>query len=391
MAEKVKINPSILQWARKTAKITEEQAAAKAGVSLERYQAWERGDDFPTISKAQKLAHDFRRPFALFFLPDVPRDFQPLQDFRRPGSVELGTGSAFIIREIQQKQAWISELNQENGEKPLPFVGKFSSKDKPEEVAVDILHTLQIDPSNYSSSNVIKDWISAAERQGIFVSRTSFIHSKLTLDSNELQGFAIADPFAPFVFVNSDDWAAPQLFTLVHELAHLWIAKSGISNEVEPVTPDRAKFHPVELFCNEVAASALMPMDLLHREVSAYFSYRYEDVFSFARRLGVSTYALLVRLYKLGMLTLSQYGILKEQADLGFQQFLLKEEQRKAKQKESEGGPNPYLIKLNKNSRLFTQAVLDAFRGGVIEPTQASYLLNVQVNKFPKLESLIYG
>lgn len=160
----------------------------------------------------------------------------------------MGTGSAFIIREIQQKQAWISELNQENGEKPLPFVGKFSSKDKPEKVAADILHTLQIDPYNYSSSNTIKDWISAAERQGIFVSRTSFIHSKLTLDSNELQGFAIADPFAPFVFVNSDDWAAPQLFTLVHELAHLWIAESGISNEVEPVTPDRAKLHPVELF-----------------------------------------------------------------------------------------------------------------------------------------------
>lgn len=129
----------------------------------------------------------------------------------------------------------------------------------------------------------------------------------------------------------------------------------------------------------------------MYREFSADFGYRYEDVFSIARRLGVSAYALLVRLYKLGMLTLSQYGMLKEQADLGFQQFLLKEEQRKAKQKESEGGPNPYLIKLNKNSRLFTQTVLDAFRGGVIEPTQASYLLNVQVNKFPKIESLIYG
>lgn len=79
MAEKVKINPSILQWARKTAKITEEQAAAKAGVSLERYQAWERGDDFPTISKAQKLAHDFRRPFALFFFPMYHVIFSPFR------------------------------------------------------------------------------------------------------------------------------------------------------------------------------------------------------------------------------------------------------------------------------------------------------------------------
>jgi Zn-dependent peptidase ImmA (M78 family)/transcriptional regulator with XRE-family HTH domain len=391
MADKAYINPQVLQWARKTARMTVEDAAAKSGVKLERYLSWESGEDQPTIRQAQKLARDFRRPFALFFFPGVPEDFQPLQDFRRAGSSELGTGSAFIIREIQQKQAWIAELNQEGGEPPLPFVGRFSIKADPVQIAVDILETLRIDPSNYNSGNIIKEWISAAEAQGIFVSRTSFIHSRLTLDSDELQGFAIADPFAPFVFVNSDDWAAPQLFTLVHELAHLWIAETGISNEVEPVATDRAKFHPVELFCNEVAASALMPADLLHRAVAADFSYRYDDVFSLARRLGVSAYALLVRFYKLGMLTLPQYAVLKEQADLGFQQFLMKEEERKARQKEKEGGPSPYLIKLNKNSRLFTQTVLDAFRGGIIEPTHASNLLTVQVNKFPKLESLIYG
>jgi len=391
MAEKAYINPQVLQWARKTAKMTMEDAAAKAGVKLERYQSWESGEHQPTIRQAQKLAHNFRRPFSLFFFPSVPNDFQPLQDFRRMGSVDLGTGSAFIIREIQQKQAWISELNQESGEPPLPFVGKFSIKSDPVQVASDILQTLRIDPSNYNSGNIIKEWILAAEAQGIFVSRTSFIHSRLTLDSDELQGFAIADPFAPFVFVNSDDWAAPQLFTLVHELAHLWIAETGISNEVEPVPNERAKFHPVELFCNEVAASALMPAAVLHRAVATDFGYRYEQVFLLARRLGVSTYALLLRFFKLGMLSLPKYTVLKEQADLGFQQFLMKEEERKARQKEKEGVPNPYLIKLNKNSRLFTQTVLDAFRGGLIEPTHASNLLTVQVNKFPKLESLIYG
>lgn len=78
-----------------------------------------------------------------------------------------------------------------------------------------------------------------------------------------MQGFAIADPHAPFVFVNSDDWNAPQLFTLVHELAHIWIAETGISNEVEPDIKHKDTFHPVELFCNEVAANALMPKKLL--------------------------------------------------------------------------------------------------------------------------------
>jgi Zn-dependent peptidase ImmA (M78 family)/transcriptional regulator with XRE-family HTH domain len=391
MADKAHINPNVLQWARKTARMTVEEAAAKVSVTAKRYQSWESGEDQPTIRQAQKLARDFRRPFALFFFPSVPKDFQPLQDFRRKGSVELGTGSAFIIREIQQKQAWIAELNQETGEKPLPFIGKFSLQDPPGDVAADILSTLQIDPSGYSSSNVIKDWISAAETEGIFVSRTSFIHSRLTLDSDELQGFAIADPYAPFVFVNSDDWAAPQLFTLVHELAHLWIAKSGISNEIEPELVQKGKFHPVELFCNQVAASALMPESLVRDILESGFDFSHHQVYTLARNLGVSSFALLVRFYQLGLISVNQYTVLRKQADIGFQEFLKKEEERKAKQKEKKGGPDPYLLKLNKNSRLFTQTVLDAFRSGVIEPTHASNLLNVQVNRFSKLESLIYG
>ena len=121
MAEKAHINPQVLQWARKTAKMTVEDAAAKVNVKVERYESWEKGEDHPTIRQAQKLAHDFRRPFALFFFPKVPKDFQPLQDFRKTGSADLGTASTFIIREIQQKQAWISELNQESGEKSLSF------------------------------------------------------------------------------------------------------------------------------------------------------------------------------------------------------------------------------------------------------------------------------
>lgn len=121
---------------------------------------------------------------------------------------------------------------------------------------------MNIVPANYKTENPIKEWIDAAETNGIFVSRTSFIHSRLKLDSDELQGFAIADPYAPFVFVNSDDWNAPQLFTLVHELAHIWIAETGISNDIEPDLKNKDKFHPVEIFCNEVAANALMPKEI---------------------------------------------------------------------------------------------------------------------------------
>jgi hypothetical protein len=391
MADKAYITPNVLKWARESARMTEETAAAKVAVSVDKLKEWEEGTNQPTIRQAQTLAKAYKRPFALFFLPEVPRDFQPLQDFRKSGSKNLTTSSIFIIREIQQKQAWISDVYSENQEKKLAFVGRFSINDNPQTVAKDILDTLKINPASYKTENPIREWIDAAETNGIFVSRTSFIHSRLKLDSEELQGFAIADPNAPFVFVNSEDWNAPQLFTLVHEFAHIWIAETGISSEVEPDIKHKDKFHPVELFCNEVAANALMPKEIILSFDSTSFQ-NSKDIFKVAKQLGVSSFALLVRALNLNIISTPLYQKLKKQADIDYAEYLKREAEKKTKQKEKDkpGGPNYFLLQLNRNSRLFTQTVLDAFRGGFIEPTLASSLLNVQVNKFPKLESQLF-
>ena len=270
----------------------------------------------------------------------------------------------------------------------MPFVGRFTIKDNPQKVAKDILLTLNINPANYKTENPIREWIDASETNRIFVSRTSFIHSRLKLDSEELQGFAISDPFAPFIFINSEDWNAPQLFTLVHELAHIWIAETGISNNIEPEIKNRDKFHPVELFCNEVAANSLLPKDIM-------LSFRQDTfesskaVFKTAKMMGVSSFALLVRALNLNIISTPVYKNLKKQADADYYAYLKREAEKKAKQKERDkpGGPDYFLLQLNRNSRLFTQTVLDAFYGGYIEPTLASNLLNVQVNKFQKLEA----
>ena len=390
MSQKAYITPKVLQWARESARMPIEIAAAKVSVSVTRLKEWEEGTDQPTIKQAQTLAKAYKRPFALFFLPEIPRDFQPLQDFRTKGAKELTTSSIFIIREIQLKQSWMSDVYSENNEKPLPFVGRFSITDDPVKVANDILKELKIHPESYNSDNPIKEWINAAESKGIFISRTSFIHSRLKLDSDELQGFGIADKFAPFVFINSDDWNAPQLFTLVHEPAHIWIAETGISNEIEPGIKSKTKFHPVELFCNEVAANALMPQYI----VTAFNQNTFKDVkevFKAAKTLGVSSFAFLVRAFNLDLIPQKVYYTLKDEAAIEFEAYVKREEEKKAKQKKKEkpGGPNYFLLQLNRNSRLFTQTVLDAFRGGNIEPTTASNLLNVQVNKFQKLEAQI--
>lgn len=391
MADKAYITPKVLKWARESSRMSLETAAAKVNIAPEKLKAWEEGELQPTIKQAETLAKTYRRPFALFFLPEIPYDFQPLQDFRRKDSKPLGTASTFIIREIQQKQNWLSDVYKENDEKPLSFVGKFSIKSNPLAVAKDILETLNIHPNNYTSENPIKEWIEGAESKGIFISRTSFIHSRLKLDSEEIQGFTIADKYAPFIFINSDDWNAPQLFTLVHEIAHIWIAESGISNEVDAEIKHKDKFHPVELFCNEVAANALMPIEIINSFEKNVFESG-KEIFKASKTLGVSSFALLVRALNLQKISLDKYRKLKHEADLEFKAFIQREEQKKLKQKEKENksGPNYYMLLVNKNSHSFTRVVMDAFRGGFIQPTLASNLLNTQITNFSKLEAFLY-
>ena len=179
------------------------------------------------------------------------------------------------------------------------------------------------------------------------------------------------------------------MFTLVHELAHIWIAESGISNGIAPELTHKDKLHPVELFCNEVAANALMPEYLMNDLDKNTFDSG-DNIFKAAKKIGISSFALLMRAFNTGLISQEKYRRLKREADIEFRVFLSKEAEKKANQEKKKGGPNPYLLSLNKNSRLFTQIVIDAFRGGNIEPTLASTLLNTQVNNFPKFEALLY-
>ena len=363
-------------------------AAAKIPVKKEKLVGWEEGTGLPTIRQAEILARAYRRPYSMLFVSEIPHDFSALRDLRKQGSVELGTASAFIIREIQQKQAWISDLFKQGDEGALEFVGKYSLKDRPVVVANDILSTLQIDPSNYSHNNPMKEWVEKAEVNGIFISRTSFIHARLTIGTDEVQGFCIADMYAPFIFVNSHDWATSQLFTLVHELAHIWIEVSGISNEIGGDVVQKDNLHPVERFCREVTVNALMPANILNNLAGKLFEKK-NTVVRTARKMGVSTFTFLSRLRELELVSAKRYEDLKDEAEQAFVEFLEREEKKKSKQKDSKGGPNYYQLLVNKNSPQFTRVVMDAFRGGTIAPNQASTLLNTRVNNFSRLESFL--
>jgi len=165
MSTQAKITPKVVIWARETAKMSIEVAATKMGVSKKKLEDWENGISCPTIKQAQKLAKIYRRPFAIFFLPDLPEDFHPLRDFRRKTSTPLQTASVFIIREIQQKQAWMSDNLIENNQTPLSYIGRFSIKDDPTLVAKNILETLEMNPTKYTKGiSLLNHWINKIEK-----------------------------------------------------------------------------------------------------------------------------------------------------------------------------------------------------------------------------------
>ena len=385
MAEIAYINPDVLKWARESAHISIDTAAAKIKVPIEKLEYWEKGEVFPTIVQAEKLAKIYKRPFAAFFLPEIPEDFSTLKDFRMGNAPQLSTASVFMIREVQQKQEWIKELFREADNKPLKFVGKFSLNNNPADVAADILQVLNIKSYNFENKPPsFKEWIEKTEKAGIFVSRASNINSHYVIDCAEMRGFSIADVYAPFVFINAADWKNSQLFTLMHELAHIWIAESGISNEIIYGIENKEKFDRVEIFCNKVAANVLMPAEYMEN-LRALNLTNYQDFYKQAGKLKVSSLAFVNRCYELKFVNYNSYLALKEEAEIEYKNYLKKEEEKKVN-KTDKGKPDYFRLLLNKNGNLFTQIVIDTYRSGEIQATVAGGLLNTKIYNFNKFE-----
>ena len=386
MPPKAKYNKEILKWARTSAKVSMEKAAKTISKSCkaERIKEWElpEGKDAPSVNQLKKLARLYRRPVEVFSLPFIPKEFPALKDFRKQKD-DLGTAVVFVMREIQEKQEWLRNFYLKGRGGKLPFVGKYTIKSDPSVVAEDIRKTLGVEAIK-SDVKPLKYWIEKAEAKRIFIALTSNYHSRLKLDSDIFKGFVIADNFAPFIFINTDDWDHGQLFTLVHELVHIWIGVSGISSDVS-VFSNRNELHPVERFCNEVSARVLMPENVLKEFLPSKGSIEYKHISKASRRIGASTRAIVLRMQELEMLNNEDYKSLLRNADDAWKDFLDKE----ARKPKSKGGPNYYIMQLRRNGNLFSGIVLENYNKGKIDGDFAGRLLNIKEANFEKFQKFV--
>ena len=305
---RVPINPGLLRWARERAGFAQENLAAK----FKKLPEWESGEIQPTLKQLEAFARTVHVPFGYLFLPKPPDEAMPIPDFRtitghvvtRPSPNLLDT-----IYACQERQSWYRDFARVAGEADLSFVGSASVETPPETVATRMRETLGFDLSARRECPTWTDALRLFSRQadetGVLVMVSGIVMSNTSrpLDPAEFRGFALCDPLAPLIFVNGNDTKAAQMFTLAHELAHIWLGASALSNL--GVAPGRG-FRNEEVWCNAVAAELLVPLDTLRSELRRNEPLP-DALFRLARIYKVSTIVILRRLLDAGWLTRERF------------------------------------------------------------------------------------
>lgn len=393
MTVKAPVNPEVMRWARETARLSIEEAAKKVGRSEEDLSGWEDGSLKPSMPQARDAARVYKRPLAVFYLPEPPKGWQVLRDFRtlpRDEPREYSSRLAFLIRETYSRQQWMREYLIDEECTPLEFVGTASTSSNPRKLASTIRQTIGVTDKSIRACRkndaALNLWVEQAESAGIFVFREGSKRHRYDteISGKEARGFVICDEYAPFIFLNSKDAKVAQIFTLAHELVHLWVSEQGISNlEQRGVAPDKESRN-IETFCNRVAGLIVLDPDAFKerwQQVRETKSTE-EAIDAAANYLKVSRVVVARRLLDGGLLSQAQYDSLDTQYEEDWLRF---SEQQRRRNRESEGFPGPYVMKLIQNGKEYSRTVLGAFYSGSISARDTSGLLDVKVNNLSKL------
>jgi len=320
MRNEVIVNANMLSW-----------AIARAGYELQTFcekfpkvQLWLEGEKNPTVKQLEEFSKKVHLPFGYLFLPEPPKEKLPFPFFRSNSSkkdiVSINVYDTILL--LQQRQDWLRTYLQENDFEPLEFVGKFENSYDVKAIVSDIRKTLNLN-ENWASE--FRTWQEAQdhlvqniEDKGIITFFNGVVenngHRKIPVE--ECRGFVLVDGIAPFMFINNADWKSAQLFTIVHELAHIWTGKSAGFDfrKLQPVDD------PIEKLCDKVAAEFLVPETSFIEVWNQKPSIKYASSF-----FKVSEIVIARRALDTGKLTRSEFFAFYE--DYSNREFIKKENQ----------------------------------------------------------------
>jgi Zn-dependent peptidase ImmA (M78 family)/transcriptional regulator with XRE-family HTH domain len=299
---RVEVRPEMLHWALERSGTD----VALFGKRFPQLENWERGEKQPTLKQLESFAKATHTPIGFLFLPQPPVERVPIPDFRTISDQRIDRPSPDLLDTIylcQQRQDWYRDYSRSIGSTPLDFVGSLQVTTDVVVAATIIRRALAFDIEERRRiptwTDALRRFIDQADALGVLVMVSGVVGSNNTrkLDSQEFRGFVLADDLAPLVFINGSDTKAAQMFTLAHELAHIWLGQSALSNSQARLLPD----HQVERWCNQVAAELLVPMSSFREEFNPRTELRAE-LDRLARRFKVSTLVILRRAHDTGNL-----------------------------------------------------------------------------------------
>ena len=374
------VNRSILSWARERAGLGLEELADKLDNKVEKLILWESGEAKPTFKQAQDLANTLHIPFGFLFLAHPPVEALPIPDLRTIGNQATDSISLDLrdlVNDVLRKQDWYRDHLIEEGSEPLPFIGKYGLDDSVEAVAADVTATLALSIADRATARDSEAFLGLlmekAEAVGIWVMRSGIVgnNTHRGLDVEEFRGFVICDDLAPVVFINGKDAKAAQVFTLAHELIHIWIGESGIS-DLSLVQPARPNHGRAELFCNAVAAEVLVPQRDLTSRWNSQQSID-QNAAELAGFFRVSTVVVARRALDIGLIEWPAYiAYFQGQAEIW-------------RQVKKGSGGDPYRTIPIRNGRRFTEAVIQSAFQRTTLLRDAGNLLGISPSKIGRL------
>lgn len=393
------INPSMLRWARETSGYSIPDAVERGHVTPlkdkpaeERLSDWEdpEADEKPTWGQLKALAHAYHRPVTIFFMKAPPRKSEKLHDFRTLGDWHPEHSSELdaLVRRVRAKQQQVRELLEADAAQPLTFLGYYSADDPVPDVVNNIREVLNFsvaDQRRLGGRDRLFDRLrSCIEQVGIFVMVVGDLGSYHTrMEPDLFRGIALPDAVAPFIVINSYDAKAAQSFTLLHELAHLWIGAGGISNYSPLQERQLPAHHAVEQFCNRVAEELLAPKEEFLGAWEPLSDLAPEDA---ARRLadefGVSEAAAAYRLWRFEKIDNETWWGL-------YRMYQARWERQRQRQRETEGGPSHYVVTKHHLGTRFISTVLSALDEGELSHIRAARMLGVRAPGFEKLREKV--
>jgi Zn-dependent peptidase ImmA (M78 family) len=264
MKIEVEVNKDILLWAIKRAGSN----IPSISKVFPKFESWLKGDKKPTLKQLEKFSKKVHVPFGFLLLDNIPKEYIPIPYFRNKTKEKISLNVYETILLLQQRQEWLREYLIDNNESPLPFVGVNANSVSINEIVKSIRDIFNLN-ENWAKEfptweKALTHFIEQVEKTNIVIVFNSIVGNNTSrkIEVDECRGFVLVDKYVPFLFVNSGDAKAAQMFTIAHEIAHILIGKSA-GFDLADLLPYNEK---TEVLCNKVAAEFLVPAKRLKLE-----------------------------------------------------------------------------------------------------------------------------